>query len=246
MREIVEPDPLRVRQPAGADEYQAVDLVDPRPHSLFVDSKEFPVSESILAKSREHEHRLIDRVRSGDSASSRELIDLHKDRLFSFIWRMIHDHHEAEDVCQEAFLKAFASLDSFRSEFRFSTWLFTIGYRVCLNRLRRKQEVVGDLDVTPIEDSHDNEPFVLESEDASRLRDIVWSAVEELSPPQRATVLLFYRHEMGCHEIAQVLELPVATVKSHLHRARGRLKDMLAPLDENNLETYRNRIASVG
>lgn len=197
-------------------------------------------------QTRKAEERLVLKAQRGDSGAIRELIDLHKDRLFAFVYRMVRNHHDTEEICQDALLKAFASLDTFKTEFRFSTWLFTIGYRVCLNRLRRKQEVVGDLDVTPIEDSHDNEPFVLESEDASRLRDIVWSAVEELSPPQRATVLLFYRHEMGCHEIAQVLELPVATVKSHLHRARGRLKDMLAPLDENNLETYRNRIASVG
>lgn len=217
------------------------EIVDPGPHCLFVDSKELPVSESILAKSREHEHRLIDRARSGDSASSRELIDLHKDRLFSFIWRMIHDHHEAEDVCQEAFLKAFASLDSFRPEFRFSTWLFTIGYRVCLNRIRKRRGVASDVDLTLLEcptDSTVNE--TVESEEAVRLRTVIWSAVEELSPPQRAAVLLFYRHDMSCQDISSVIGLPLATVKSHLHRARARLREMLSDTSAAGVQEFRN------
>ena len=198
--------------------------------------------EPIPTKSREHEHRLIDRARSGDSGSARELIDLHKDRLFSFIWRMIHDHHEAEDVCQEAFLKAFASLDSFRFEFRFSTWLFTIGYRVCLNRIRRRRGGVSDVDLTLLEcpnDSAANE--TAESEEAARLRTVIWSAVEELSPPQRATVLLFYRHEMSCQDISTVIGLPLATVKSHLHRARSRLREMLSDAAAVDVREFCNR-----
>ena len=68
----------------------------------------------------------------------------------------------------------------------------------------------------------------------------MWSAVNRLSTPQRATVLLFYRQEFSCHEIARVLELPLATVKSHLHRARKRLRGMLEPVTEQDLRTYRN------
>lgn len=197
-------------------------------------------------QSRRAEQRLIRSAQRGDRRAIRELVDQHKDRLFSFIYRMVRNYHDTEEICQDALLKAFASLDTFNTDYRFSTWLFTIGYRVCLNRLRRKQEVVGDLDVTPLVDGQDGVFSLAESEDASRLRDVVWTAVDQLSPSQRATVLLFYRHEMGCHEIAQVLELPVATVKSHLHRARARLKEILGTLDENNLEFFRNRVASAG
>ena len=94
--------------------------------------------------SRAHEKRLVSRAQSGDRNAIRELIDLHKERLFAFIYRMVRNFHDAEEICQDALLKAFASLDSFSSEFRFSTWLFTIGYRVCLNRLRRKPMVSAD------------------------------------------------------------------------------------------------------
>lgn len=188
---------------------------------------------------RDRERHLVGRARSGDRAAMRELVDLHKDRLFAFIWRMVHNHHEAEDICQSAFLKAFASLDSFSCEYRFSTWLFTIGYRVCLNRLRQKR-ATAELNPESLEATEQSGETVIESEEAGRLRGLVWQAVEQLSPPQRAAILLFYRHEFGCHEIARVLELPLATVKSHLHRARGRLRDLLESSAAVETSEFRN------
>lgn len=192
--------------------------------------------------SRQMELRLIAEAKAGDQAAVRELIDRHKDRLFAFIWRMIRHHHDAEEICQEAFLKAFASLSSFSEKYRFSTWLFTIGYRVCLNRLRRKQPLTGDLEFAALPDRNGNgsASLLLESEEAAELKDLVWTAVDQLSPPQRASVLLFYRQEFSCMEIARVLEVPVATVKSHLHRARHRLRVVLESLSENELSRIRN------
>ena len=199
------------------------------------------VAEREATTSREREVQLIGRAREGDRIALRELVDLHKDRLFAFIWRMVRDHHEAEDVCQDAFLKAFASLDSFSSEYRFSTWLFTIGYRVCLNRLRRKRPFSGDLDFSAMASEDGASPSAtLESEEAGRVRASVWSAVDRLSPPQRATILLFYRNDFGCQEIARVLQLPLATVKSHLHRARVRLRELLEALPDQDWSYFRN------
>ena len=77
-------------------------------------------------------------------------------------------------------------------------------------------------------------------------KEMVWAAVDRLSPPQRAATLLFYRSNMSCHDIARVLELPVATVKSHLHRARGRLRDVLEPVADQDLQTFRNRLGTTG
>jgi RNA polymerase sigma-70 factor (ECF subfamily) len=180
---------------------------------------------------RRAEKRLIDRARRGDSHSMRELIDAHKDRLFAFVWRIIRNHHDAEEICQEAFLKAFASLDTFSPQYRFSTWLFTIAYRLCLNAMRRKKALSGDVDFSGLSAGESTVVSVTaQSEEARRLKEIVWRSVDRLSPPQRAAIVLFYRHDQSCQEIAQVLQLPVATVKSHLHRARGRLKELLEPL----------------
>ena len=200
-----------------------------------------------LRLDREYEIQLIARVRSGDRVAVRELVDEHKDRLFSFIWRMVRNHHDAEEICQEAFLKAFASLESFSTRFRFSTWLFTIGYRVCLNHLRRKRPKTGDVDFTSLPIGGEVAlPTTLASHEAERLRERVWSAVDRLSPPQKATILLFYRHETSCQEIARILELPVATVKSHLHRGRGRLRELLSFVREEDLQDFRNLDRDVG
>lgn len=186
------------------------------------------------------EKKLVRRAQRGDRAALRELIDLHKDRLFAFVLRTVRNHHDAEEVCQEAFLKAFRALDTFNSEYRFSTWLFTIGYRLCLNRMRRKKDATGEVDfgtLPAMETSAD--ASTAQSEEARRLKNVVWQAVDRLTPPQRAAVVLFYQHQQGCAEIAEILALPVATVKSHLHRARARLKDLLEPALQEDFSRLR-------
>ncbi|NOX59650.1 MAG: sigma-70 family RNA polymerase sigma factor, partial [Planctomycetes bacterium] len=169
---------------------------------------------------RRTEQRLIQRAKRQDAGAMRALIDAHKDRLFAFIWRMHRNHHDAEEICQDAFLKAFSAIDSFNPKYRFSTWLFTIGYRVTLNVLRKRKPVSGDMDLTRIASTQDSaEESLATSEEAQRLKDLIWNAVDQLTPAQRAAVLLFYKQQFGCQEISEILETPVATVKSHLHRA---------------------------
>ena len=177
------------------------------------------------------EKRLIDKIRAGDQDAARQLIDAHKDRLHAFIWRVVRDHHDAEELAQETFLKAFAKLDTFSAEYRFSTWLFTIAYRLSLNSLRRRKAMTGEMDFGNMA-GHEEDAVdaVAQSEETRRLKKVIWDAVDGLSVPQRATVLLFYREEQSCQEIAEVLGMPVATIKSHLHRARGRLQEMLSPV----------------
>lgn len=196
------------------------------------------MNSELLNRAREAE--LIDRVQRGDPVSMRELVDAHKDRLHAFVWRMVRNHHDAEELCQDSFLKAFAALDSFNNRYRFSTWLFTIAYRLCLNQLRRKRSLSGEMDFSLVSsDEADLSEQAAQSEEAARLKKLIWGAVDQLSVPQRATVLLFYRQEQSCAEIAQVLQLPVSTVKSHLHRARARLKDVLEPAVAENLDGFR-------
>ena len=143
---------------------------------------------------------------------------------------MIRNHHDAEEICQEAFLKAFAALDTFDSRYRFSTWLFTIAYRLVLNSVRRKKPMTGDIEFSAIADAGEG---VVEqsanSEEAQKLKTIVWNSVARLTPSQRAAVLLFYKQQLSCNEIADVLDIPVATVKSHLHRARAKLREYIEP-----------------
>ncbi|MBW7905173.1 MAG: sigma-70 family RNA polymerase sigma factor [Phycisphaerae bacterium] len=174
---------------------------------------------------RQDETRLIRRAQRGSAEAFRELVELYKERLFAFVWRLLRNHHEAEDVCQATFLKAYESLRSYSEKYAFSTWLFTIGYRVSLNVLRKRRTVAGDVDqfqVRAVEEEAGAE--LASSEEASRLRTVIWEAVDELTPSQKSAVLLFYREGKSCQEIGRVMGMPAVTVKSHLHRARERLR----------------------
>ncbi len=193
-------------------------------------------AESGNPRARREELALIERAKRRDADALRQLIDAHKDRLAAFIWRMVRNHDDVEDICQEAFLKAFAALHTFDPSYRFSTWLFTIAYRLTLNAARRKKPVSGDIDLATFEGAGPSAADeVASSEEARHLKSVVWTAVDRLSAPQRAAVLLFYKQQQSCHEIAAILDIPVATVKSHLHRARTKLRDLLEPqLAEEN------------
>jgi RNA polymerase sigma-70 factor (ECF subfamily) len=177
---------------------------------------------------RDDEIRLIARAKRGHADAFRSLVEAYKERLFAFIWRMVRNHHEAEDICQAAFVKAFESLKSYSETYAFSTWLFTIGYRLCLNQMRKRRAVSGETDFSRIGgEAEDAAITVAGSEESRRLRDLIWAAVEQLSPPQKSAVLLFYREGKSCQDIGVVLGIPAVTVKSHLHRARERLRQVL-------------------
>ncbi len=175
------------------------------------------------------ELRIIDRAARGNAEAFRALVESYKDRLFAFIWRMVRDHHEAEDICQAAFVKAYESLTSYSKEYAFSTWLFTIGYRICLNHLRKRRALSGDPELLQLSRSApDSSETTANTEEARRLRDLIWDSVDELTTAQKSAVLLFYRENLSCQEIGRVLGMPPVTVKSHLHRAREKLRTVLS------------------
>ncbi|HWL93807.1 MAG TPA: sigma-70 family RNA polymerase sigma factor, partial [Phycisphaerae bacterium] len=153
------------------------------------------------------ERQLIEHCQRGCAESAHALIGAHQDRLHAFVWRMIRSDHDAEEICQDAFLRAFQSLSGFDFTYRFSTWLFTIAYRLCLNLMRRRKDYSGETDFSlmPTDGRHDASGQASEeianSEEATRLKKIIWNSVEGLTPPQRAAVLLFYRESLSCQEI---------------------------------------------
>lgn len=178
---------------------------------------------------RPDELRIIARAKRGDADAFRQLVEAYKDRLFAYVYRMLRNHHEAEDVCQTAFVRAYQSLSSYCKNYAFSTWLFTIAYRLCLNELRKRKPYSGETEFGHIASTDDESPDRLaHSEQADRLQNAIWDAVGELSPAQRSAVLLFYREGLSCHEIGRVLGMPGVTVKSHLHRAREKLRQTLS------------------
>lgn len=173
---------------------------------------------------------IVQKTLNGDAEAFRAIVQEYRERLFAFVWRIVRDHHEAEDLTQASFVKAYESLASYSDKFAFSTWLYTIAYRLSLNGLRRKKALSGDVNFENVGAvTEDASEALANSESARKLKGEIWAAVDQLTPPQRTAVMLFYQEGQSCQEIAHVLGIPAVTVKSHLHRAREKLRDLLDP-----------------
>ena len=185
--------------------------------------------------SAEPEVRLVERARSGDEAAIRSLIQQNNRRLYRLAGAVLGNALDAEDVMQEAYFRAFSHLDGFRSESGFTTWLTRIALNEALQRLRRRRlglrltdgfslEVMGQIIGFPGRPASDDP----ESAAARRqLREVIEAAVERLPRDLRVVFVLREIEEMSTTETAEQLGLPEATVKTRLHRARRRLRDLL-------------------
>ena len=177
--------------------------------------------------------QLIDEALAGDSSAFGQLVQKYQDRLFNTIVHVAGGREEAEDVVQEAFVQAFVKLDTFRGKSAFYTWLYRIAFNVAVSRRRRKRPEVS---VEHSRELSGNEPLDAGESPGARVErreraDQVQTALAMLSEDHRAILTL--REMEGCEyeTIAEILDLPVGTVRSRLHRARIQLKDLLLEID---------------
>jgi RNA polymerase sigma-70 factor (ECF subfamily) len=162
----------------------------------------------------------VRRARNGDAAAFRVLVDRYRHRALEIALRILRSPEEAEEAAQDAFVRAWKALDGFRGEARFSTWLYRIVTRCALDGVRRRRRHT----------EHETalEPETLESlpdpagrpGDAPRLERLL----DELDAVPRAVIALFYLRDRSVNEIAEILDLPAGTVKTHLHRSRAALR----------------------
>ena len=169
----------------------------------------------------------LERLRAGDARAFEELVASHQHRVFGVALRMLGSAAEAEDIAQEAFLRAHRSLPEFRGDAKLSTWLYTIVSRLCLNRLAsrdRKAVRHGEEVLLRVADPR-GDPQT----DAERgeLESALHRAIAELSEERRVVVILRDLEGLSYEEIAAALGLELGTVRSRLHRARMDLKDKL-------------------
>ncbi|MCA9679240.1 MAG: sigma-70 family RNA polymerase sigma factor [Myxococcales bacterium] len=181
------------------------------------------------------ERMLLLRLRERDERAFRELVAEHRDRVFNLTFRMLGDRAEAEDVAQEVFITVFKTVDQFREESKFSTWLYRVTVNHCKNRIkylaRRQQRDHDELDETVV-DGGDNAaptaPSVPRRPDrqleGAQLEQIMQRAIAELDEDQRALVVLRDVEDLSIEEICEITGLPDGTVKSRLHRARLALR----------------------
>jgi len=151
------------------------------------------------------------------------LVERYERAVYHLCLRTMRDSEEARDCTQEAFFKAFRSLKTFKPEAKFSTWIFSIAYHACCDRLSRRKRY-SDSELTDRADSTPGPAQVAESNDAARaLRD----AIEALPEKYRTVITLYHLQGRQYDEIARVLDLPMGTVKTHLFRAKELLRKTL-------------------
>jgi RNA polymerase sigma-70 factor (ECF subfamily) len=187
------------------------------------------------------DREVVELAKAGREAAYRELLRRYERPVFSLIYRMVRDRALAEDLAQETFIKVLNALESYRPEYKFSSWIFKIANNAAIDQLRRREPDTLSLDGAPdartaqeIEAtalqarSHGESP--LEELEAREMGSAIEQAIGRLRPEYRTAILLRHVEGRSYEEIAEVMDLPLGTVKTFIHRARLELRDYLADL----------------
>jgi len=178
------------------------------------------------------DHRLIAECLQGSATAFGVLVRRYQDRLYHSVYRMVDHAEDALDVVQEAFLNAYQNLDSFKGDALFFTWLYRIAVNTAIS-MKRKQRVVLSIDalrngtapIDPPDPSERNRPGkALEQAEQERR---IHQALSRLSPEHRAVLVMKDMEGQKYENMAEILGVPVGTIRSRLHRARLELRELL-------------------
>jgi len=186
---------------------------------------------------------LVEQCLDGDERAAREIVVRFETPIFSLIYRMVRDRELAEDLAQETFVRTLNNLRRYDPSYKFSSWLFKIGYNLTIDHLRKKKLDVVSIHGAPdavtadqqaatritLED-HDERPDELL--EARSVGEEIEAAIDRLRPEYRTAILLRHVQGYAYEEIAEVMEVPLGTVKTYIHRARNELKTALVHLRE--------------
>jgi len=186
---------------------------------------------------KEVDNELVERVKAGDKSAFDVLVRKYEGKLVKLISRYVHDHAEAMDVAQEAFIKAYRAMPKFRGDSSFYTWLYRIGINTAKNHLVSQGRRPPDTDI----DSSDAERYGVEwrlkdheSPEALASRDevqeVVFDAIDSLPDDLRTAIMLRELEGLSYEEIAQAMDCPIGTVRSRIFRARESVEKRLRPL----------------
>ena len=177
------------------------------------------------------EKDLIRRCQNGDRKAFAELVDRYKITVFNLVDRMIFDKSLAEDMAQEVFIRVYNGLPGFRGASKLSTWLYRITYNVCAAELERARHRVSFIS---LDEENDAGTPKLElpdvGQDPEALLDKIdfkWTfqrLLDRLPPRYKMILTFYYADEMRYEEIGEVMDLPIGTVKTHLHRAKQAIR----------------------
>lgn len=179
----------------------------------------------------------IKQIKKGDQEAFADIVDLYKDKIYQLCYRMLGNAHEAEDIAQEAFIRAYVNIHTFDVKKKFSTWLYRIATNLCIDRIRKKKpdyyldaEVAGTEGLTMYSQVASSDLKPDEEVEAMDLQDTIQKEILKLPEKYRSVIVLKYIDELSLQEISDILEIPIGTVKTRIHRGREALRKQLRHL----------------
>ena len=187
---------------------------------------------------REESPQLVERLRAGEPAAFREMVECYQRDIFALAYDLCGNHHDAEDLSQEVFIKAFRGIGSFRADARLGSWLYRIAMNAHIDHKRRKPVQLVSIDAHALDPEQPANERMAElaaaearpdqSAGAARFQVDVENALDALSTQERSVFVLRHYHDMKIGEISETLSIAEGTVKSLLFRSMRKLRDRLS------------------
>ncbi|GGG26648.1 ECF RNA polymerase sigma factor SigW [Lysinibacillus alkalisoli] len=182
-------------------------------------------------------NKRIRQVLKGDQSAFADIVSLYQGRLYQVCYRMLGNKQEAEDITQEAFVRAYTNLHTFDQNRKFSTWIYRIATNLCIDRIRKKKpdyyldaEVAGTEGLNMYSQIAASEPLPVQQVEEMELQERIQYEISRLSDKYRTIIVLKYIEELSLQEISEIVDMPVGTVKTRLHRGREALRKQLKNL----------------
>jgi RNA polymerase sigma factor (sigma-70 family) len=179
----------------------------------------------VITETIQQEHILISEITDGDQESYRILVDRYHKGLIIHLYNLVHDEQLAEDLAQEAFIKAYQKLSQFNTSYAFSTWLYKIADNIAYRHFKSSKKTSSIDSVEEV--LPDDRPSPQEQAELHMTQQSVRDAIQKLEPKYRQIIALYYWDNFSYDEIAQILDRPVGTVKIWLYRAKELLRKEL-------------------
>jgi len=176
----------------------------------------------------------ISQVKKGDQNAFAEIVEIYKDKVYQLCYRMLGNRHEAEDIAQEAFIRAYVNIHSYDMNRKFATWLYRIATNLSIDRIRKKKpdfyldaEVAGAEGLTLYSQVAADVELPEDQVESLELQATIQKEILKLPEKYRSAIVLKYIEELSLKEISEILELPIGTVKTRIHRGREALRHQL-------------------
>jgi RNA polymerase sigma-70 factor (ECF subfamily) len=206
-----------------------------REHSLQSShSIGMPLVNAIPAIAEQDDLLLVAASKNGDQDAFAQLVQRYQRRVFNLVYRMLQQYEEATEITQETFLAAWQGLPAFRGDARFSTWLYRIAYNCSLKQLelrKRDRALQVALETEQVLEDASNETRANAEIDARDRQALIQEHLSHLPAKYRIVLILRHLQDKTYEEMAEILTMPIGTIKTHLFRARNLLKERLQSLN---------------